>query len=105
MPQIHRFLRRGGYSYWNIYEYTPDLVADRFTSCDRFLQVQGLGGSSSAEKAGTDSLYGRFLEAEDGLEKLETQGLDLSRIMMCDRIFFWIQRERYIIPYSFQARE
>jgi len=76
IPKIHRFLRSQGYSYWNVYEYTPDLVADRFTSCERFLQVQGLGGSSSLEKGGTDSLFGRFLEAEALIRRTKDRRLN-----------------------------
>ncbi|MBU3913625.1 MAG: radical SAM protein [Nanoarchaeota archaeon] len=65
IPRIYRFLRKTGFSYWNVYEYNPDLVADRFASCSRFQQVRDLEGSCSYEKGGTDCLFARFLETED----------------------------------------
>ena len=68
MPAMYRHLKKH-LDHWNVYEYNPDLVADRFRSCQRFLQVQSLEGTCEYKNGATDCLFGRFLEMEDKIAK------------------------------------
>lgn len=67
LPQIYGFLSKGRFDYWRIYEFNSNLVGDKFTSVERFREVEKLGGkkATASNDGGVNCLFANFLLMEE----------------------------------------
>jgi MoaA/NifB/PqqE/SkfB family radical SAM enzyme len=93
MPKIYEFLSKHNFDYWRIYEFNPEIVPGRFNSVDHILDVEELvGPRSSEEDGGVNTLYAKFLLAEEEMLQFNDPRIEFVGVKdMC--------REPYIFMY------
>ena len=70
IPAIYKFLNKHRFDYWKVYEFNPDLVTDRFSNIDRFLEIENLSGDyATKEDGGVYCLFAEFLLMEEKLQR------------------------------------
>lgn len=87
IPAIYRFLLSGRFDYWKIYDFNPDIVSDRFSSPERFFEVERLRGATKEKEndGGVNSLFAKFLLMEERMLKCKDSRIKFVGVYDYDR--------------------